>query len=156
LQAAPPPRCVAKIYHQFDFWIGEWEVFAPGKDGKGLGPKIGESSVTQEEAGCLLIEHWRGGKGANGQSYNFYDVMRKAWRQVWASPTELTDYAGALDAKGQMVLEGVSQQAQGSQQRSRGTWTANADGTVTQNFKSYDAKTKAWTDNFTGIYRKKA
>src|SRR5262249_3852560 len=115
---APPPRCVEPVYRQFDFWIGEWDVFAPNG-----GPKVGESSVTSAESGCLIIERWSGAKGGKGQSYNLYDAGQKKWRQLWVSPTEQTDYAGALDAKGAMVLEGVSQQAKGSTQRSRGTWT---------------------------------
>lgn len=148
--AAPPPRCEEAVYRQFDFWIGEWDVF------NAAGAKVGSSSVTREEAGCLLVERWTSARGNNGQSYNFYDAATRKWRQVWVSPTELTDYSGALNAQGQMVLEGVSQQARGSTQRSLGTWTRNADGSVTQNFKSWDEPSRAWTEAFTGIYRRRA
>ena len=122
--ANPPPRCETAIYKAFDFWVGEWEVFNPA------GQKVGASSVTREESGCLIVERWTSARGNNGQSYNFYDAGRGQWRQVWVSPTELTDYAGNLNAKGEMVLEGDLQQAGGYGGRSRGTWAKNADGSA--------------------------
>ena len=147
--ANPPPRCEARVYRQFDFWVGEWNVFDTA------GKQIGQSSVTREEAGCLLVEHWTSAKGNKGQSYNFYDEGQKKWRQVWISPTELTDYFGALNTKGDMVLEGDVQQVGGNGSRSRGTWTANADGTVRQRFEDYDRVKKAWSESFNGLYRRK-
>jgi hypothetical protein len=147
--SAPPPRCETSAYHQFDFWIGEWDVFNPA------GQKIGESAITREEAGCLIVEHWKSAKGGQGQSYNFFDPSRGQWRQVWVSAGELTDYAGNPNAKGEMVLEGDLQQAGGYGGRSRGTWTANADGTVRQRFENYDTAKSDWVENFNGLYRRK-
>ncbi len=114
---APPPRCVESVYRQFDFWVGEWDVFDAS------GQKIGKSSVTREEAGCLIVERWTSARGNGGQSYNFFDPSRNQWRQLWVSPTELTDYAGGLNPGGEMVLAGDLQQAGGYGGRSRGTWT---------------------------------
>lgn len=145
----PPPRCETVVYRQFDFWVGEWEVFNPA------GQKVGDSSITREEAGCLIVERWKSARGNNGQSYNFYDPARGQWRQVWISPTELTDYAGDLNAKGEMVLEGDLQQAGGYGGRSRGTWTANADGTVRQRFENYDTAKSDWVETFNGLYKRK-
>ncbi len=146
---APPPRCTEPVYRQFDFWIGEWTVANP------TGGKLGDSSITLAEDGCLIIERWSSASGFHGQSYNFYDPSRLAWRQVWVSPSELTDYAGALNEKGEMVLEGVSQQAKGAAQRSRGVWVRNADDTVTQSFFSWDDDKREWTSDFVGVYRRK-
>lgn len=145
----PPARCEKSVYRQFDFWIGEWDVFNP------TGEKVGESSITREEAGCLIVEHWRSAKGGQGQSYNFFDPSRGQWRQVWISAAEPTDYAGNLNANGEMVLEGDLQQAGGYSGRSRGTWTANADGSVRQRFETYDTASGSWAENFNGLYRKK-
>ena len=104
---APPPRCVESVYRRFDFWVGEWDVFDAS------GQKIGKSSVTREEAGCLIVERWTSARGNGGQSYNFFDPSRNQWRQLWVSPTELTDYAGGLNPGGEMVLAGDLQQAGG-------------------------------------------
>lgn len=146
----PPPRCEGFVYRQFDFWVGEWDVFNPA------GQKIGESSVTREEAGCLIVEHWRSKTGGQGQSYNFFDPSREQWRQVWISAVELTDYAGNLNSKGEMVLEGDLQQAGGYAGRSRGIWTANSDGSVRQRFENYDTAKSAWSENFNGLYKRKS
>lgn len=146
----PPLRCEDKVHRQFDFWLGEWEVFNL------KGEKVGANSVALHEKGCLLVERWTSAKGNTGQSYNFYDTARKQWRQVWISPFEATDYAGSLNAKGEMVMEGLAQQAGGASERSLGLWAKNPDGSVTQTFKSWDEGKKAWVESFVGIYRKKA
>lgn len=148
-QLPQPTRCDGQVYRQFDFWIGQWEVFNPA------GQKVGDSVIAREEAGCLIVERWTSARGNSGQSYNFYDPARGQWRQVWISPTELTDYAGDLNAKGEMVLEGDLQQSGGYGGRSRGTWTANPDGSVRQRFDNYDTTRSDWVENFNGLYKRK-
>ena len=140
-QPGPPPNwCDAPASRQFDFWIGDWTVTNPA------GVKVGDSSITREEKGCLIVEHWMSARGNIRQSYNFYDPQTKAWRQVWVAASEMTDYSGALNDKGEMVLEGVSRLAGGQTQKSRGTWTANKDGTVRQRFEDWDPKAKSWQE----------
>ncbi|HVY88724.1 MAG TPA: hypothetical protein VG942_07640 [Hyphomonadaceae bacterium] len=144
---APPARCVAPVYKAFDFWVGEWNVFDPS------GKQVGTSSITREEDGCLIVEHWKSSTGGHGQSYNFYDPSRGQWRQVWIAPGTLTDYAGNPNAKGEMVLEGDLQTAAGYSGRSRGTWTKNADGSVRQRFENFDSNKYEWVENFNGLYK---
>jgi hypothetical protein len=145
----PPLRCEDKVHRQFDFWLGEWEVF------NSKGEKVGENSVASAEKGCLVIERWASTRGVTGQSYNFYDTQKKQWRQVWVSPHELSDYAGGLNAKGEMEMEALTQQAGGGTQKTRGIWTANPDGTVRQVFWYWDEEKKAWVEDFVGVYRRK-
>lgn len=147
--AKPPRFCEGAIFRQFDFWIGEWSVT------DGAGKKLGDSSITLAEDGCLIIERWTSASGNHGQSYNFYDGAMGRWRQVWVSPSQLVDYSGQLNDKGEMVLEGDTQDASGVSGRSRGTWTANADGSVRQHFEDLGADRRTWTTSFDGIYRRK-
>lgn len=151
-QRAQTSPCSAPIFRQFDFWIGEWEVL--GQDGK----KAGENRITREEYGCLLVERWTNATGVTGQSYNFVDLATNVWRQVWVSAGATIDYQGGLNDKGQMVLEGrigygAGQPGNGA--RFRGTWTPNADGSVTQRFEQYDDVKNAWADWFVGTYKRK-
>jgi len=148
-QAQTPP-CQEKIFHDFDFWIGDWEVFDP------QGAKAGENAITREEYGCLLLERWTSAQGTTGQSYNFVDHITGKWRQVWVSAGATIDYAGGLNDKGQMVLEGTIGYPTGVKAPFRGTWTPNEDGTVTQSFQQFDPEKKQWNDWFTGLYRRKA
>jgi hypothetical protein len=148
-QIAP---CSEPLFRQFDFWLGEWDVYGP--DGK----LVGTNSIRREEYGCLLVERWTNAQGITGQSYNFVDLVSGKWRQVWVSAGATIDYSGGLDGDGRMVLEGVIGYPKGQPgdgARFRGTWTPNADGTVTQHFEQFDAATNAWTDWFVGTYRRR-
>ena len=49
--------------HQFDFWIGEWEVRTP--DGK----PAGTSRIEAILGGSVIQEHWTGAKGGAGSSF---------------------------------------------------------------------------------------
>ncbi|MCB2113339.1 MAG: hypothetical protein KDD85_07295 [Parvularculaceae bacterium] len=150
---AKPAPCSDPVFRQFDFWVGEWDVFLP--DGK----RAGSNSIGKEEYGCLLVERWKNAQGVTGQSYNFVDLETGKWRQVWVSAGSTIDYEGGLDDSGAMVLEGTigyGAGKPGNGARFRGTWTPNADGSVTQRFEQYDAGENEWTDWFTGIYRRKA
>jgi hypothetical protein len=149
-QTAP---CSEPLFRQFDFWLGEWDVYGPG------GKLAGTNSIQREEYGCLLVEHWTNTQGITGQSYNFVDLATGKWRQVWVSAGTTIDYSGGLDEKGAMVLEGTigygAGQA-GNGAKFRGTWTPNADGTVTQHFEQFNDATGEWADWFVGTYKRRA
>ena len=49
--------CSAPPYRQFDFWIGDWDVFSP--DGK----LAGHNRVESIEGGCGIQENWTGAGG---------------------------------------------------------------------------------------------
>ena len=69
--------CSSDTYRAFDFWVGDWQVHTPN------GQLAGTNRITVDESGCLLTEHWRGSRGATGQSYNFYDPGDDQWHQLW-------------------------------------------------------------------------
>jgi hypothetical protein len=145
--------CADPVFDDFDFWVGDWDVY--GADGK----LAGANSIVKEEYGCLLVERWKNAGGITGQSYNFVDLVTGKWRQVWVSAGATIDYSGGLNDKGAMVLEGtigygVGKPGNGA--KFRGTWTPNADGTVTQRFQQYDPSTDQWTDWFLGTYKRRA
>ena len=150
--AAQPPPCADPVFRQFDFWLGEWDVYGP------KGKLAGTNSIRKEEYGCLLTEHWVNSAGQTGQSYNFVDLETGKWTQVWVSAGATIIYSGGLNDKGEMVLEGTigygAGQA-GNGAKFRGTWTPNADGTVTQYFQQFDDKKSEWTDWFKGTYKRK-
>ncbi len=64
----------------FDFWVGEWEVFANNY----LHPRAGTSSIQNVAGGCLILENWTTWNGPyNGKSMNFYVPETGKWRQIW-------------------------------------------------------------------------
>ena len=44
--------CCTDYHKQFDFWIGEWNVYDT------TGHKVGENSIVKLEKGCIINEHW--------------------------------------------------------------------------------------------------
>lgn len=142
--------CEGDIYHAFDFWIGEWDVYDPA------GNLAGTNSITSQESGCLLVEHWTNTGGGTGQSYNFYDPGTGEWRQIWVSAAGVIEYSGGLTETGAMLLEGQIRNRGGDVAPFTGEWTLNDDGSVTQHFKQQDPVTGEWSDWFVGRYVRKA
>ena len=147
-QSAPPNPCQAQAeFGQFDFWVGDWNVYQSD------GSLAGINRITKTDGGCLIREHWRSASGGTGFSMNFYDVSAAAWRQVWVSPGAQIDYAGGLDEAGVMRLEGdIHYPASGASAPFRGAWTLQDDGAVLQEFHQQDAETGAWSVWFIGRY----
>lgn len=146
-QTAPPAACVEGVYDDFDFWVGDWNVYAP--DG---GQYLGQNTITKINGGCLIQEHWVGAGGNTGDSINIHDPLIGAWRQVWMSNGWYIDYTGGLNEDGGMVLTGEAYTIPTETRAGfRGTWTPNEDGTVTQFFEQQDAEGN-WQGVFVGIY----
>lgn len=141
-QQGPPPVCEQNPeFHQFDFWVGDWDVYS--NDGKMT--HFGTNSVTQIARDCLVMEHWVSDGGSKGYSMNFFDAVTGKWRQVWVSNGNNIDYQGGLNDNGQMVLEGtIHYYLQDLSLPFRGTWTPNPDGTVIQYFEQFDPETETW------------
>lgn len=144
------PPCSADIFRQFDFWVGEWEVFTPDEQ------KAGENVITVEENGCLLVERWTSAQGGTGQSYNYVDLATNKWRQIWVSAGGTIDYSGGLNKAGAMALKGEIAYPGGTTAPFKGVWTLQDDGTVRQHFLQYNAETEEWDDWFIGIYKRKS
>lgn len=149
-----PPSCMTPAYRQFDFWLGDWNVYRP--DGR----LAGTNRVTSEFGGCVLQEHYENASGYSGSSFNIYDAGRKRWHQTWVDTSGLLlELDGGL-VDGSMVLAGETVGADGTVTRHRITWTPNADGTVRQLWESRaesdDAESDEWTVTFDGLYTRAA
>jgi len=144
----PPPTCDGMEHRaDFDFWVGEWNVYAPD------GSFAGTNSIRKSQGGCLIEEHWTGASGSGGFSTNYFDPLRRVWRQTWFSSGAYIDYTGGLVADGAMSLEGeIYYQQNGDRFPFRGLWTPNEDGSVTQHFTQYNAEAESWDVWFTGLY----
>ncbi len=147
--ADQPQPCQSAPYRSFDFWIGDWIVTDP------TGEVAGTNTITREEGGCLLVEHWTGSTGTTGMSFNYLNPVTGMWRQVWVSGSVIIDYDGGLNQRGQMILEGTINYRNGDSFDFRGTWTPNENGSVRQHLEQYNPEKKGWEDWFVGTYRKK-
>lgn len=73
------PCCIPE-FKQFDFWIGNWDVYDT------LGNKVGENKIVTTQDSCLIQENWKS-QGQTGTSNNYYNKADSTWNQVWVSVT---------------------------------------------------------------------
>lgn len=64
--------------HDFDFWTGDWDVFATGT--RFL---VGHSHIEPISGGCAILENWQSTQAQSGKSFNFYDDQVGKWEQDW-------------------------------------------------------------------------
>jgi hypothetical protein len=138
--------------HQFDFWIGTWDVFGPA------GRQVGTNSITATCGGLVLLEQWSGAGGVEGRSLNSWDAARQCWHQTWmdsSGSTLLLDGGLSGDA---MVLEGSLPSAAGGgrSDRHRITWTPLDSGEVRQHWETSTDEGATWSTAFDGRYRRRS
>jgi len=136
-------------FNEFDFWVGEWEIF----DITGA-TKVGESSIEKMESGCMIMENWVSADKATGTGLNYFNPVTLEWRQVWVSSNRYSiDIVGGIRA-GAMVLEGSIYNFAGAVWDFRGTWTPKEEGSVHQFLEQYNHNSQKWDPWFYGIYKK--
>jgi hypothetical protein len=141
-----PGPCSSAEYHQFDFWIGNWQVSTP--DGK----RAGANTIERALDGCVLHESWRGASGSRGNSYNIYDASRKQWHQTWVNDRgELLQLDGGLQ-DGRMVLAGETIDTAGKRIEHRITWSQVGKERVRQLWESSSDGGRTWSVTFDGLY----
>lgn len=145
--SAADATCEGPEYRQFDFWLGQWQVF--GSDGRLAGMNL----ITREHGGCALRERYSTPGHYGGESLNAYDARRGVWHQTWVdnSGTVLL-LEGGLDGT-DMVLQGDSRTPTGEPVTHRIRWTPLAGGDVRQHWQAR-RNGADWTTVFDGHYRR--
>lgn len=134
-----PPRpdpCAAEPFHQFDFWLGEWDVH-----GARGGPP-GRNSITSLHGGCVIQESYQNGR-YSGMSMNYYDQAEGTWNQLWIDNGGLVLRLSGSWNGDSMVL---------ANDESRITWTPAEDGTVRQLWEQTEDGGETWDVVFDGKY----
>lgn len=134
-EAPAPAPCSGEAFHQFDFWIGDWDVYgAPGRP-------PGRNTITALHDGCVIRESYENGR-YTGMSMNYYDAEADKWHQLWIDNQGLIlPLEGGWNGES-MIL---------ANDRSRITWTPNEDGSVRQLWEqTEDGET--WQTVFDGKY----
>lgn len=138
--------CAAAEFHQFDFWLGDWDVTPAGKDNP-----TAENHIRSMHNGCLVREYYKNG-GYTGSSMSFYDHNDKRWHQTWIGAGGQALYiAGSLNDKGQMVMSDTALAKVQERTINRITWTPNKDGSVRQIW-DVSKDGKSWKTVFDGAY----
>jgi hypothetical protein len=123
-QSTKSRSCAAPEYHQFDFWVGDWDAFEQAAPDK----VIARNHVEWILEGCVLREVYEQRDGLVGQSFSIYDAKRKVWHQSWVTNRgQLLVLEGGLQGE-RMVLTGFDHPTESKRVLLRGTWTRVPDG----------------------------
>lgn len=149
-QQAP---CSAPEYRQFDFWVGDWEVFRPGTD-----TMVGTNHIKNILNGCVIEENWTGGGGNfQGKSFNTYNPVDSTWNQVWVDTGGNTYHFKGKYADNVMLMKGETiSRRTGKKVHFEMSYTHDPEkDTVRQIWKTSADAGETWNTIFDGLYRKK-
>jgi len=109
--------CSVPEYHEFDFWLGDWDSFDFATS-----TKDARIRVDRILDGCVIHEDYQSLDGHKGESFSIYDASRKVWHQSWVTNRgQLLVIEGKFQ-NGTMVLAGVDHTSSGEERHVRGIW----------------------------------
>jgi hypothetical protein len=141
--------CATPVYKQFDFWIGNWNVYNAKNN------LIGKNKVVKMNNACAIQENWSSETSpSKGTSYNYYNATDKSWNQIW-----IDNAGGSLVLKGfyknnKMVLKSKLIRGKKGEYYNQITWFKNSDGSVTQLWELLDINNTSFNEIFRGTYKK--
>lgn len=126
INGAPCKNPSTPEFRQFDFWLGDWDVF------DAHGNKVATDDVQLILKSCVIAETWTDMLGAEGRSFSKYNEPMKQWEQYWVDegPTRMF-FTGHFNG-GEMHLETEGFTNSGEAVKRRLTFFHNTDGTVRQ------------------------
>ena len=151
---APPSACSGPEHRQFDFWVGEWEVYGARQPER----KVADSNIEKLYNGCAVRENWMPLGRPGGGSLNSVRSDGR-WHQRWiGSAGETVDFVGGLDSAGRMVMTGWWENYGGPGKDAfvRMSYTLNEDGTVRQLGEVSQDHGATYTTGYDLIYRRKS
>lgn len=149
------PPCDSPIHHQFDFWLGDWQVFDAATS-----QLVAMDHIEKQFEGCAVVQKmtWVSDQFRNphykyrlaGMSLNV--VRGDQWVAMWVDNT----YGGGLLVEGGLQADGsiaLTTPTPRGGRYTRGVWIPNPDGTVRNvGYLSKDGK-GGWTRYFEYLYK---
>jgi ketosteroid isomerase-like protein len=148
-QTQPAAPCAAPENRQFDFWVGDWDVYDFG----GM-KQVAQIRVDRLLGGCVVREQYEDTTGKMGQSLSAYDAARKVWQQSWVTNRGDVLVIEGRFAGGKMVLTGASRGPAGRRTLVRGTWMPINLGVRETAVRSTDGG-KTWKPWFDLVFRQR-
>src|SRR5690606_12867267 len=107
--------CSAPEYRQFDFWLGDWNVYDT------LGNQVGESEIHRIQDSCAIQENWRSAN-LTGTSYNYFRTADATWHQIYLDKKGTVLELSGKFMEGKMVLESEYFVRNNTEKKHRITW----------------------------------
>lgn len=126
---------------QFDFWIGDWDVYLTSN----LSIKTGVNRIKQQPGGCVIMENWEGAGPHRGVSMNYYDPSDSTWKQKWAgSGRDIAEFYAGKYEDGAMRFKSDIRNPDGTVSMGKLTFTKLAPEKVRQHMERSGDGGKTW------------
>lgn len=140
----------ASSYHQFDFWLGDWDVVDKAGDA------LGTSHVERILANCALSESWRGQGASEGRSLSSWNPGLHHWEQYWVDGQGVPIFfTGSLEG-GELRLRADSATRAGAPLKRRVTFSKLPNGRLRQLSESSSDGGRTWVMEYDFYYVKKS
>lgn len=136
-------------YHQFDFWIGDWEVVDKAGDA------LGTTHVEATLGGCVLHEAWRGLVGGEGQSLTGWNPGLHRWEQYWVDGQGVPIFFTGRVEGGELRLRADSATRAGAPVQRRVTISKQPNGRLRHLSESSSDAGRTWATEYDFYYVKK-
>jgi hypothetical protein len=142
---------------QFDFWIGEWDVYPNGAN-----VLIGNNKIEMASGGCMILENWTAiGNVPNvGKSMNYVNPATGKWEQFWIGSGGITrnnpqKFVNGEYRDGAMRFEFTQTNAQGQTQIGRFIFFNEGPDQVRQFNEVSADQGKTWTTVYDFVYKRR-
>ena len=147
-QKVEGPCAVKPEHRQFDFSIGEWDVFSENR-------KVADSSIHKMLENCVIYENYSQMDGYSGKSFNFFDKHLGKWRQTWVDVRGMvSEFTGAVRDEA-FIYEGESHYPDGTRALRRMTFFKIGPDRITQSSEMSKDKGKTWNPYYELLYIRK-
>lgn len=137
-----------KVYRQFDYWLGEWDVEVGGQ-------VVARSSIQMILGECAVYEnYWRLDGSYAGKSFSVWDAQQSRWEQRYVDTTGASrDWFGKLE--GERMVFYLRPDANGGNATQRMIYTKEGPDLVRQTIETSADGEKSWSMGFDGLYIRK-
>lgn len=143
------PPCSSPAHHQFDFWVGEWDIQTP------KGTVAGENRVERILDGCALRESWKAADGSEATSLTSYDAPGGRWTQTFVDSLGMVLILEGELRDGKMTLSGQRYGSRGTSTLNRVVWQKVDADHLRQRWEQSNDEGRQWTLLFEGLYTRK-
>jgi len=136
---------------EFDFWVGQWNVYQTGTD-----YQVGMSSIENTSGGCLILENWTAvGNPDEGKSMNFLNPKTAKWEQHYMGIAGASqNYYNGEYKEGAMRFEGDGVDKAGNKLLFRLTYFNERPNQVKQLLEQSADSGKTWITLYDFTYKK--
>jgi hypothetical protein len=137
---------------EFDFWVGEWDVYITGTQ-----VYAGNSVIQKISGGCAILENWKSAL-SEGKSLNFIDDSSSKWKQVWVGsyPNGKQDFVNGEYKDSAMRFIFSTRDTQGRLLQGKFTFFNEGQNQVRQLNETSADSGRTWLTNYDFTYKRKS